>query len=63
MTAGPPPVNRKDSGSLNRQIDENLKRLYDDTLEEGIPDRFARLIAQLKSADGIGPDDPDAGKG
>ncbi len=32
---------------LNAQIDENLKRIYDETLKEEVPDRFKKLLAQL----------------
>ncbi|WP_025051888.1 NepR family anti-sigma factor [Sulfitobacter noctilucae] len=37
---------RKDE--RERAIDENLKRVFDQTLEEGIPDRFKNLLNQLK---------------
>lgn len=29
-------------------IDENLKKVFNETLEEGIPDRFKELLSQLK---------------
>lgn len=29
-------------------IDENLKKVFNGTLEEGIPDRFKDLLSQLK---------------
>lgn len=32
-------------------IDENLRRVYQDMLDEKVPDRFLDLIAQLKSQD------------
>ena len=32
-------------------IDENLKRVFEQTLEEGIPDRFKNLLSQLKQQD------------
>ncbi|MEM6888427.1 MAG: NepR family anti-sigma factor [Pseudomonadota bacterium] len=32
-------------------IDENLKRVYEDTLKEGVPDRFRDLLAALKQQD------------
>ncbi|MCE8007432.1 NepR family anti-sigma factor [Aestuariivita sp.] len=32
-------------------IDENLKRVYQDTLEEEVPDRFRALLDQLKAQD------------
>ena len=31
-----------------RVIDENLKRVFEQTLDEGIPDRFKELLNQLK---------------
>tara|TARA_R110002072_G_scaffold1309_12_gene10715 strand:+ start:789 stop:950 length:162 start_codon:yes stop_codon:yes gene_type:complete len=34
-----------------RVIDENLRRVFDETLEEGIPDRFKALLEQLKQQD------------
>lgn len=35
--------------SLRKDIDENLKRIYEDALKEEVPDRFAQLLAQLKA--------------
>lgn len=29
-------------------IDENLRRVYEEALDEGIPDRFKSLLEQLK---------------
>ncbi|MGI3169343.1 NepR family anti-sigma factor [Pseudooceanicola sp. C21-150M6] len=34
-----------------RQIDENLKRVYQQRVEEELPDRFKDLIAKLKDQD------------
>lgn len=34
-----------------RVIDENLKRVFEETLEEGVPDRFKDLLDQLKQQD------------
>ena len=34
-----------------RFIDENLRRVYDETMEEGIPDKFKDLLNQLKEQD------------
>lgn len=36
---------------LDEQIDENLKRVYEDLLKEQVPDRFKELLAQLKDKD------------
>lgn len=33
---------------LRAQIDENLKRVYEDALKEDMPDRFKLLLEQLK---------------
>ena len=33
---------------LLKQIDENLKRVYQEKLDEELPDRFKSLIDQLK---------------
>lgn len=32
-------------------IDANLKRVYEETLQEDVPDRFKDLLAQLKAQD------------
>lgn len=34
---------------LAKQIDENLKRVYEDLLNEQVPDRFKDLLAELKA--------------
>jgi hypothetical protein len=36
---------------LRQQIDQNLKRVYDETLEQEVPDRFKDLLAQLREKD------------
>jgi acetyl-CoA carboxylase beta subunit len=33
---------------VKRQIDENLKRVYQQTVDEDLPDRFKHLLEQLK---------------
>ncbi len=43
-------------------IDENLKRVYQDMLDEQVPDRFLDLIAQLRAQDeGGGSEGDDTG--
>jgi hypothetical protein len=37
--------------SIRSQIDENLRRVYQETLEEGVPDRFSDLLRQLAEQD------------
>lgn len=41
--------NRVDKSKVNQQIDENLKRVFDNALSEEVPDKFLDLIAQLKA--------------
>ncbi len=36
------------SAKLQNQIDENLKRVYQEALQEQVPDRFTELLAQLR---------------
>jgi hypothetical protein len=33
---------------LKQQIDDNLKRVYDDALNAEVPDRFKTLLEELK---------------
>lgn len=41
----------RDEEERERVIDENLKRVYNEALDEGIPDRFKDLLSQLKQQD------------
>ena len=34
--------------AIRAQIEENLKRVYEDALHDPVPDRFAELLAQLR---------------
>lgn len=45
--------------SVNRQIDENLRRVYQDALDEAVPDRFTELIRKLRTAEGTAPPSQD----
>ena len=42
-------TNASRKSSLQQQIDENLKRVYEETLKEEVPDRFVQLLEQLKA--------------
>jgi hypothetical protein len=42
-------LNAGNEKNHERVIDENLKRVFQQTLEEGIPDRFKNLLEQLKA--------------
>lgn len=35
--------------SLQSQIDENLRRVYEEAMKEEVPERFKDLLAQLKA--------------
>ncbi|WP_168201290.1 NepR family anti-sigma factor [Qingshengfaniella alkalisoli] len=39
------------SGRPSRHIDDNLKRIYQETLSEELPDRFTELLAKLRDKD------------
>lgn len=41
--------------ALQRQIDENLKRLYGDALDEELPEALQSLVARLRAERGAGP--------
>ncbi len=41
----------EDKARLQAQIDENLKRVYQEALEQDVPDRFKDLIEQLRQKD------------
>jgi hypothetical protein len=38
----------KDAAHLNAAIDENLRKIYHEILDEEIPDRFKQLLDQLR---------------
>ncbi len=44
-------VNSGNNDERERVIDDNLKRVFEETLEEGIPDRFKDLLQKLKEQD------------
>ena len=44
-------VQENNGSDRENEIDENLKRVFDETLEEGVPDRFRDLLNQLKELD------------
>ncbi len=41
-------THRPNSSTLQSEIDRNLKRAYDDVLNEDVPDRFMELLTQLR---------------
>lgn len=42
-------ANNPTKSRLKQQIDENLKRVYDDALNQEVPDRFKLLLEALKN--------------
>ena len=42
----------KPKSDLRKDIDENLRRVFEDALKDEIPDRFKDLLAQLKAKEG-----------
>lgn len=46
------PRQRVNSLAVTREIDENLKRVYQAGLAEDVPDRFTKLLAQLREKEG-----------
>lgn len=36
------------TSKLNQQIDENLRRVYSDAAKEPVPERFTKLLEQLR---------------
>lgn len=41
----------KERARLKATIDENLKKVYQETLDEEIPDKFRELLARLRQKD------------
>ncbi|MGO4915199.1 NepR family anti-sigma factor [Pseudogemmobacter sp. W21_MBD1_M6] len=39
---------KKPNQNVQRQIDENLRKVYQEKVEEALPDRFQKLLQQLK---------------
>ena len=49
---------------VRRHIDENLRRIYDETLNEQIPDKLTQLLEQLRqrTARDVEDGDPEGRK-
>jgi hypothetical protein len=39
---------KRDRAALKATIEENLRKVYQEVLEEEVPDRFKQLLAQLR---------------
>ncbi|WP_157966405.1 NepR family anti-sigma factor [Oceanibium sediminis] len=40
-----------DTGNVQDQIEENLRKLYDETLSEQLPDELLQLLKKLEESD------------
>ncbi|WP_370630756.1 NepR family anti-sigma factor [Maritimibacter sp. DP1N21-5] len=45
---------QKDDDRLQRQIDDNLRKVFQSKLDEDVPDKFLDLLAKLKEQDAGG---------
>jgi Anti-sigma factor NepR len=45
---------------VRRHIDENLRRIYDETLNEQIPDKLTQLLEQLRQKNAMDAKDGNA---
>ena len=43
---------KKNQSRLQSEIEANLKRAYDDVLNEAVPERFTQLLEQLRKKNG-----------
>ncbi|WP_274789825.1 NepR family anti-sigma factor [Roseovarius tolerans] len=42
---------------MQQQIDDNLRRVYSDTVQEPLPDRFSHLLDKLRAQESEEPKD------
>lgn len=47
------PSDEERKAALRSQIDENLRRIYHTALEDAVPERFTRLLQQLRDTGGV----------
>ncbi len=45
------PAPKPPRSRMQEQIDENLRRVYQETLDEKVPDRFLELLEALRKKD------------
>ncbi|AWB50514.1 hypothetical protein HYN69_18035 (plasmid) [Gemmobacter aquarius] len=53
---------KKDKPALRNSIEENLRKVYQELMDEEVPDRFKQLLAQLKDSQ-IASAENDDGEG
>ena len=51
----------KTNQSIDSQIDENLRRIFEEDVEQDLPDRLQRLVDMLDAPDESGDDTEDEG--
>ena len=44
-------ANNEPNSGTRKQIDDNLRRVFQEKVEEEVPDRFKELLAQLQEQD------------
>jgi hypothetical protein len=56
-------TSQRKSGGLDRQVQakigQQLRAMYDDVVDQGVPDRFAELLKKLDDKGGTPPDDQE----
>ena len=52
--------NRRTESEVDRHIDENLKKVFDDMANQPVPDRFTKLLDQLRTGSSNKPGGADA---
>lgn len=54
-------TSQRKTGGLDRQVQakigQQLRAMYDDVVDQGVPDRFAELLKKLDDKGGSPPDD------
>lgn len=48
---------RLDASAKRASIEDNLRKVYQEALEQDVPDRFKSLLDQLRAAQGSGSKD------
>jgi hypothetical protein len=51
-------ANKRRTTELNQQIDDNLRRVYADAAKEPVPERFTKLLEQLRMHAAERPSEP-----
>lgn len=49
---------KRDKQTLKSSIEENLRKVYQEMMDEDVPDRFKQLLAELRQTQGAAVADP-----